>query len=319
MKKVLVTGATGFAGSWLTEYLVGLGEYEITGTFVTEESLKNVENVKNSVQFVKIDLLDKDSINNLVASCKPDLLFHLAALASPGASFKDPAGVITNNVTAQINLFEAIKDIGLLKSRILIVSSADIYGKVTSDNLPIDEDTPFNPTNPYAVSKLTQDYLALQYFLSYQLGVIRVRAFNHIGPRQAPGFVVSDFAKRIIDIEKGIIQPILQVGNLDAKRDFTDVRDMVKAYVAILEKGTIGEVYNVGSGLSHAMEEIVEILRSQSKKEFTIQLDPTLLRPSDTPDLRADTSKLKQVISWKPEIPLTQTLKDTLDYWRQIG
>lgn len=315
MKKVLITGATGFAGSFLTEYLIGLGDYEIIGSYVTEDSLKNVESAKSKAEFKSINLLEKDAVESLIKEVKPEYIYHLAALASVTSSFKDPIGVITNNVSAQVNLLEAVRS-AQIDPRILIVSSADIYGSVDPKYLPINEEAPLNPNNPYAVSKITQDFLGLQYAKSYSMGIIRIRPFNHIGPRQAAGYVVSDFAKRIVSIERGEIPPVLKVGNLDAKRDFTDVRDMVKAYKEILEKGQVREVYNIGRGVSFSMNGIIEKMRSLATTSFEIEKDPMLLRPSDTPELVADTTKLKSCINWEPEISLEQTLKDTLDFWR---
>jgi len=246
MKKVLITGITGFAGSYLAEHLLKLGSYEVSGTFLTEVSLENVSSIKDKLDLIKLDLMDKDAVTALIQDKKSDYLYHLAALAAPGKSFENPAATITNNITAQINVLEAIKNEGLL-TKILITSSADVYGLVVKEDLPIDENTPFNPTNPYAVSKLAQDYLGLQYSLSYKMDIVRVRPFNHIGPRQSLSFALADFAKRIVDIEKGLTPPILKVGNLETKRDFTDVRDMVRAYVLLIEKGKTCDVYNIGS------------------------------------------------------------------------
>ncbi len=317
-RKVLITGITGFAGSFLAEHLLAQKEYIISGTYLTSASLANVVHIKKDLNLVLINLLDKDKVFELVSKIKPDLIFHLAALSSPSDSFKSPAETITNNVAAQVNLLEAVRLKNLINSRILITSSADIYGVVSEKDLPIDESTPFMPANPYAVSKITQDFLALQYFISYKLNIIRVRPFNHIGPRQAPGFVVSDFAKRIAQIETVAEKPILRVGNLNAKRDFTDVRDMVDAYILALEKGSVGSVYNIGSGKAYSIEEILNILLSMAKVKITVEVDSKLIRPSDTPKLICNNNKFMQTTGWKPTIPIEQTLKDTLDYWRNI-
>ncbi len=317
-RKVLITGITGFAGSFLAEHLLAQKEYIISGTYLTSASLANVVHIKKDLNLVLINLLDKDKVLELVSKIKPDLRFHLAALSSPSDSFKSPAETITNNVAAQVNLLEAVRLKNLINSRILITSSADIYGVVSEKDLPIDESTPFMPANPYAVSKITQDFLALQYFISYKLNIIRVRPFNHIGPRQAPGFVVSDFAKRIAQIETVAEKPILHVGNLNAKRDFTDVRDMVDAYFLALEKGSVGSVYNIGSGKAYSIEEILNILLSMAKVKITVEVDSKLIRPSDTPKLICNNNKFMQTTGWKPTIPIEQTLKDTLDYWRNI-
>lgn len=316
MKKILVTGITGFAGSHLAQLLTQDPQNQVSGTFIAENSITNVSEVKEKLDLVKVDLTDKDAVASLIESKKPDEIYHLAALSAPSKSFADPVGTLNNNIAAQVYLLEAVRAAGLTETRILIIGSGDMYGLTKQEDMPIDENTPFHPTNPYAVSKIAQDYLGLQYFLSYTLPIIRVRPFNHIGPRQAPGFVVADFAKKIAAIEKGEIEPILKVGNLDAKRDFTDVRDMVRAYTLILQKGIAGDVYNIGSGTSHPIAEILEKLVGFSTAQITIEKDPSLMRPSDNPDFVCDSSKMQQITHWKPEIPLEQTLKDTLEYWR---
>jgi len=207
----------------------------------------------------------------------------------------------------------------------MVISSAEIYGYVTPENLPIGENTPFRPGNPYAVTKIAQDFIGLQYNLSYHMPIIRVRPFNHVGPRQATGFVVSDFAKQIAEIEKSHRQnlpttdPMLKVGNLEAKRDFTDVRDMVKAYSLILEKGVPGDVYNIGSGKSIKIAEVLDTLIGLSDTKIEKQTDPTKLRPSDVPEIVCNNTKIRNLTSWEPEIALETTLKDTLDYWRHLS
>ncbi len=317
-QKILITGVSGFAGSHLAEYLISKQQYSIFGTYLQEESLINVSEIEKKIQLTKIDLTRGDDVSSLIKQAKPDFVFHLAAATSPAESFTNPGATITNNAMAQIHLLEAIRKEKLLDTKILIISSADVYGKVAKNDLPIDENTPFMPVDPYAVSKITQDYLGLQYFLSYQLKIVRARPFNHTGPRQSPQFVVSSFAKKIASIEKGEIEPVLKVGNLDAKRDFTDVRDMVQAYALLLGKGKIGDVYNIGSGVSYSISEILQKLLSFSKKEITIEKDPLLMRPGDAPNLVCDNRKISDEIGWKPMISLDTTLEDTLDYWRNF-
>jgi len=313
--KAFITGITGFAGSFLAENLVSKGAYEVSGTYLSESSLANLDSVKDKVKLHKVDLQDFEEVKKIIFEEKPDVIFHLVALASAAQSFKNPSEFINNNISAQINLLEAVRQAGI-KPKILIVSSAEVYGDVSTSDLPINEGVPIRPVNPYAVSKVAQDFMGLQYFLSYNIPVIRVRPFNHIGPRQSPAFVVARFAKAIAEIEKNDSESTLKVGNLEAKRDFTDVRDMVEAYAVLIEKGEAGEVYNAGSGRSIKIEEILNKLLALSDKKITVERDESLFRPIDVPDLVCDNSKIKQTTGWEPKVEIDQTLAATLDYWR---
>lgn len=317
-KKVLITGITGFAGSYLAELLSQKKTHTVFGSYISDHSLLNVETSKNSLHLSKVDLTVREKVFEMISHVKPDYVYHLAALAAPGDSFKKPTETITNNVAVQVNILEALKEANLFNTKILIISSADVYGAVLPQDLPIDENTSFHPTNPYAVSKITQDYLGLQYFISYKMPIVRVRPFNHIGPRQSPSFVVASFAKKIAEIEKIGKDAVLHVGNIETKRDFTDVRDMVRAYELALEHGDLGDVYNIGSGTSYQISEILKKLLSFSKIKITINVDKSLFRPSETLDLICDSTKFRKQTGWKPEIPIEQTLKETLDYWRSI-
>ncbi len=315
MKKALITGITGFAGSFLAEYLVQLGEHDVSGTYLTDTSLANVSSIEGKLHLNKLDLQDSEATKELIVKLQPDLIFHLAALASAAESFKNPSEFINNNIAGQVNILEGVR-LARINPRILIVSSAEVYGQVQKEDLPIDEDTPLRPVNPYAVSKVAQDFLGLQYFLSYKIPIIRVRPFNHIGSRQSPSFVVASFAKKIAEIEKGKMEPVLKVGNLAAKRDFTDVHDTVEAYSRIVEKGEPGEVYNIGSGKSYKIEDILNKLLSFSEKQIKVVEDESLMRPIDVPDLVCDNSRIQKLTGWKPKINIDQTLHETLDYWR---
>ncbi len=318
MTKVLITGVSGFAGAFLAEYLQAFQKYQIFGTFLAESSLEALNHLKSKLTLEKIDLIDAPKVDNLIKKVKPDQIFHLAALTSPADSFRHPREVISNNITAQINILEGAKNHLPKNSKILIVSSAEVYGLVNPQDLPISEKVELRPASPYAVSKITQDYLGLQYFLAYKLNIIRVRPFNHIGPRQSSNFVVSAFARRIAEIEKGRIKPVLKVGNLNSKRDLTDVRDMVVAYSLSIEKGRSGEVYNIGSGRSYKIENILNKLLDLANMRIKVEVDPSLLRPKDTPELLCDNQKFVETTGWQPTIPIEKTLKDTLDYWRNI-
>lgn len=318
MQNILITGISGFAGSHLAESLVLKKYQNIYGTYLIDSSLDNLSHIKSDISLFRLNLLSKKDVFGLISKIKPKFIFHLAALTSPAKSFDNPEDTIINNVVAQLNLFEAVKNAKLQKCRILIASSADVYGKVLEDELPIDENTKFTPTNPYAVSKITQDFLALQYFLSYNLQIIRARPFNHIGPKQSPNFVVAAFCKSIAEIEKGKKENILNVGNLETRRDFTDVRDVAAAYQLIIEKGKIGDAYNIGSGVSYEIADILNKLISLSKIKIKVEKEPSLFRPTDTQNLVCNFGKIRKELNWSPKISIDQSLKDTLDYWRDI-
>lgn len=311
MRKVLITGATGFVGQHLTDLLSSSGNYEIFGTSLSDQ----VSNDKIAIE--KIDLADYESVLSLVKKIEPDLIFHLAALTSPAESFNNPTPVVLGNIGIQMNLLNAIKSTKL-NSRVMVISSGEIYGLVDEKDLPINEKTSLRPGNPYAVSKIAQDFLGLQYHLTYKMDIVRVRPFNHTGPGQSPSFVIPAFAKQIAQIEKEQKEPVISVGSLDAKRDFTDVRDIVKGYMLLSEEGISGEVYNIGSGKSYSIKNMLDKLLSLSNKKITIKEDPEKIRPVETPNIYCDYSKLKSLTGWVPEIPIEKTLQDTLDYWRSI-
>lgn len=310
MKKVFITGIGGFAGSHLCNYL-STKDLEIFGTDLRKKDSESDALAK----IYTVDLTDYDGVAKTLVEVKPDYIFHLAALTSPAKSFSHPYDTLENNIKAEINLLEAMKK-EKLQCRILIIGSADEYGLVKPEENPVSENQPLNPTSPYAVSKIAQDFLALQYKLAYQMDIVRVRPFNHIGPRQNPSFVVSAFAKQIAEIEKGTKNPPLHVGNLSAIRDFTDVHDMVEAYYLALLKGKTGEVYNLGSGKGYKMQEILNLLLSHAHKKITIQKDQSLLRPIDNPILICDASKFYKLTGWKPKIALADSLGSVLNYWR---
>lgn len=315
-KIILITGISGFVGNYLTRKLLQEdGDKKIVGTYLSPDSIKVFSDISEKLDLHQLDLMDSKSVEKLVGDVKPDEIYHLAAMAVSGKSFDNPALVITNNIISQVNLLEAVR-IAKINPKIMITSSAEIYGKVEPQNLPIDELTPMVPANPYAVSKIAQDYMGLQYNVSYGLNIIRVRPFNHIGPGQSDQFATAAFAKKIAEIEKGKREPVLTVGSLDSKKDFTDVLDMVSAYVMLMQKGIAGEVYNIGSGKSYKMSDILNILLSFTTVKIKIETDPDLLRPSDNPELVCDNTKIHELTGWSPQIPLEKTLRDILEYWR---
>lgn len=312
MSKIFITGINGFVGTHLhslykNDEVIGLTR---PGT--------DRSNLPESIKLFEGDILDFDRIDQIMLDEKPDMVFHLAAFTSPSESIKSPVESLDNNIKGQLNILESLRKNELFDTKTLVVSTSEIYGNVDSKDLPIDEDTPLKPLTPYAVSKITQDFLGYQYFKSYGIKTIRVRPFNHIGAGQSPVFVVPAFAKQIAMIEKGMQERIIKVGNLNARKDFTDVRDVVLAYKLLMEKGEIGEVYNIGSGKSYSISEILNILLSLSKEKIAVEIDPQLKRANEIVDLYCDASKIERTVGWKPTISIKDTLNDALDYWRNF-
>jgi GDP-4-dehydro-6-deoxy-D-mannose reductase len=312
--RVLITGIGGFAGSHLADYLLTKTDWQIVGCVLNE--CDTPKHLQGRVSCQAVDLRDPEAVCRMLGEVAPDAIFHLAALARVDNSWRTPWPVLHNNIRGQLNLLQALVDLGATP-RMMVVGSNEEYGLVRPEELPLTEDSPLRPNSPYGVSKVTQDMLGLQYFLSHQLPVIRVRPFNHIGPRQAPGFVAPDFASQIAQAEAGMRLPRMQVGNLEVQRDFTDVRDMVRAYYLAITQGVPGEVYNIGSGHSHSIQELLDVLLSYSQVEITIEADPARLRPSDVSVVRCDASKFRAITGWEPTIPFMTTLHDVLDDWRQ--
>jgi len=316
MRRVLVTGVTGFAGSHLVDYMVERGDAEIWGIQRWRSRTENIEHLRGSMKLVECDLRDAESTRDTIEQIKPDWIFHLAAQSFVPTSWKAPTESLTTNVLGQLHLFEACRRLGL-KPRIQVACSSEEYGMVHEDELPIRETNPLRPLSPYAVSKVAQDMLAYQYFMSYQTDVVITRGFNHEGPRRGPVFVASDFAKQIADIERGLKTPVIHVGNLEARRDFTDVRDMVRAYWLALEKCQGGEIYNICSGKAWRIKDVLDLLLGMTRVKIEVREDPARLRPSDVPVLLGDHSKFTDRTGWKPSIPFEQTLSDMLEFWRR--
>jgi GDP-4-dehydro-6-deoxy-D-mannose reductase len=315
--RVLITGITGFAGSHLAEYILAKHpDVPVFGFVRWRSRMDNIVHIQDKVELHEADIKDIVSLEKALADIKPDRIFHLAAQSFVPASWRLPAETFAINAIGQINLFEALLSLKL-NPKIHVAGSSEEYGHVNPDEVPMKETNPLRPLSPYAVSKVAQDLLAYQYFKSYGMKTVRTRGFNHTGPRRGDVFVTSNFAKQIAEIEKRKKEPVIHVGNLDAKRDFTDVRDIVRAYWLAAEKGEDGEVYNVGTGKAMAMKEMLDILLSLSKAKVKIKVDPERLRPSDVPILQSDSSKFVRLTGWKPQIPLEQTFKDLLNYWRE--
>ena len=306
---VLVTGATGFAGRHLVSELSRYTPWEIVGT-----SRQSVHG-NGPARIITCDLRDAELVKRVVARYRPTHIAHLAAQSYVPKAMADPYTTISNNVLGQVNLLEAVIDAGV-SPKILIAGSSEIYGAVAEGDLPISEQAPLKPGNPYAVSKAAQDLLGYQYSVSHGLDIVRARAFNHSGPGQSDRFVLSGFARQIADAESGRVEPTILTGNLDSKRDFLDVRDVVRAYRLLLESGHAGECYNIASGVSHRIRKLLEYFVEMASVDVAIQQDPARVRPSDTPNVVGDASKVRRLTGWNPEIAIEQTLEDTLNYWR---
>jgi len=314
--RVLITGVTGFTGSHLAEYLLGMKGVEVFGVERWRSKTENIDHIKDRIRLSECDVRDASSVRRLIEEIKPDRIFHLAAQSFVPTSWHAPAETLSTNIIGELNVFEAIRQIGI-NPFIQIAGSSEEYGLVTTKSKTITEDTPLNPLSPYAVSKVGQDLLAYQYFMSYKLNVIRTRAFNHTGPRRGDPFVCSNFAKQIATIEAGLQQPTIYVGNLSTIRDFTDVRDTVKAYWLALEMGKPGEAYNISTGKGYSIKDTLDMLLKFSDKKIKIVQDEKRMRPSDVPVLIGDYTKFNKLTGWKPEIPFERTLEDLLNYWRQ--
>jgi len=314
--RVLITGIAGFAGSHLAEFILKKKSMRIFGIDRWLSRLDNIQHIKNKIKLIECDLTDPFSTHSEIEKIKPDLIFHLAAQSFVPTSWQAPHDTLTTNIVGQLNIFESVRKLGL-KTKIQLACSSEEYGKVYKNEVPIKETNPLRPLSPYGVSKIGQDFLGYQYYESYKMHIIRTRAFNHTGPRRGENFVNSNFAKQIVLIEKGKQKPVIEVGNLNAIRDFTDVRDMVRGYWLALQKGKAGDVYNICSGKGITIKKALGILLAHSKKKIKIKQDPKRLRPSDVQILLGDCTKFRRQTGWKTKIQLENTLLDLLDYWRQ--
>lgn len=310
MKKALIIGAAGFVGSYLARELMEHHGMEVHATQLVNGQLEIPGACVHD-----LDILNREEIVTLLYEVRPDYIFHLAAQSSVSVAWKNPGLTIDVNIKGSVNLLDAVREL-FYKPRVLLVGSGEEYGHIREGETPIKEDNHLRPGNIYAATKVCQNMIANIYAQAYDMNVMMVRAFNHIGPSQSPIFVVSDFCKQVAEIEAGHKEPVMYVGNLEAKRDFTDVRDVVRAYALLIQNGEAGETYNVGSGHAHAIREILDLIISLSTSDIRIEIDPNKIRPVDVPIIEADITKLNQVTGWLPEIPLEQTILETLEYWR---
>lgn len=314
--RVLITGITGFVGSHLADYLLEKGDIEIYGIERWRSNTENIEHIKDRIKLIECDIRDSSSVDKVIKQVKPDKIFHLAAQSFVLSSWHAPAETLSTNIIGELNLFEAVRNSDS-DPVIQIAGSSEEYGLVKEDETPIKETNQLRPLSPYGVSKVGQDMLAYQYARSYGIKAVVTRAFNHSGPRRGEVFVVSNFAKQIAEIEKKKTDPVIKVGNLEAKRDFTDVRDIVKAYWLATEKCEYGEVYNICSGSCYSIQEVLDMLLGFSKVKVEIKKDPSRMRPSDVQILLGDNSKFCKATGWKPEIPFEKTAEDLINYWRE--
>lgn len=310
--RILITGVTGFVGHYLAEYIADVApKAEVWGLISDAEPGE----APPTVTEVSGDLTDFPSLVTAVENARPEIVFHLAASSSVSSSWERPGRVLEVNAVGTVNFFEALR---MLEEapRVVVSSSAEIYGPVPADRQPIVEDFPLRPISPYAVSKASLDLIAAQYHCGFGLPTVRLRLFPHTGPGRSFQFVASSFAHQIVRIEQGLNPPRLAAGNLDAIRDFSDVRDVVRAYWLAATDGRAGEAYNVCSGRGVSIRELLDLLLARSEAEIEVEVDPARVRPSDIPMLVGDGARFTAMTGWRPEIPLEQTLEDLLEWWR---
>lgn len=312
--KALIIGGAGFVGGYLADHLRNTCKWSVSITKMPHEDVS----APNDINVYDLDILCKDSIRELFQETRPDCIIHLAAQSSVALSWSNPGLTVDVNVKGSINILDSIRDIEGYNPRILLIGSGEEYGYIKPEETPINEENLPRPGNIYAATKACQNMIGSIYAKAYNMDIIMVRAFNHIGPNQSPIFVVSDFCKQVAEIEKGLREPIIKVGNLSAKRDFTDVRDVVRAYSMLIEKGQAGETYNVGSGKAISIEKLLIMILSLSNININIEVDTNKLRPVDVPVIEANINKLQDCTGWYKNYTLETTIKDTLDYWRQL-
>lgn len=314
-KKALITGIAGFVGSHMAELLLSKG-YDVYGMSRPRSKMDHIDSIKSKLHLEDADLLDSHSLYTTLNKIKPDYIFHLAAQSFVPTSWGSPAVTLEVNIVGSANVFEAVRQVGI-DPVIQIACSSEEYGLVLEDEIPIKETNPLRPLSPYAVSKLAMDYLGYQYFQSYGTKIVRTRGFNHTGPRRGDTFAESTFAKQIALIEKDKQEPVISVGNLEASRDYTDVRDMARAYLLAVEKCDPGDVYNIATGNAIKIADVLKLLLSFSKIKVEIRPDPARMRPSDVPVLIGDSTKFQAKTGWIPEISFEKTALDLLNYWRE--
>jgi GDP-4-dehydro-6-deoxy-D-mannose reductase len=314
--RVLITGISGFVGLHLAEHsLASHPEVELFGLRRWRSEMPVAPALTPAVRILEGDLLDEPSLVRVLQASRPEVIFHLAASSSVAGSWDTPAEMMQVNALGTLHLLEAVRQLGL-DAQIVLACSAEAYGVVAESELPINENQPFRPVSPYAVSKAAVDLLGYQYSQAFGLRTVRMRLFNHCGPRQSARFVISSLARQIAGIEGGRFPPRVVVGNLDVRRDFVDVRDVVRAYWLAGTRGVPGEAYNVATGRSHSIREVLDRLRALADTSVEVAVDPTHLRVAELQVLEGDATRFRKATGWHPEIPFERTLADTLDWWR---
>ena len=319
MDTILITGITGFVGSHLADYLLAQGQNPVFGLKRPTARLRNIHHLQGKVTLLDGDLLDQNSLIKVLRQSQPDQIYHFGALSWVTPSWDMPSAYMQTNAVGTINLLEAMRLVNC-QARMLVSCTPEEYGDVPKELLPITEETPVHPINPYAASKLAQDAICQSYIASYQMPIIRTRAFNHEGPRRDILGANASFAYQIARIEQGLQAPVIQVGNLEATRNFTDVRDVVRAYVLAMEKGLPGELYLIGSDQIYTMEQCLKMLISLSplKDQITFQQESQRIRPTELRTFVGKFDKFHHLTGWKPEIPFQETMQSVLDYWREF-
>ena len=312
--RALVTGVAGFAGSHLAEFLIRDG-FETHGVDVSERSLRAFAAALKRAKLAQCDVRDRERLNRIVSEIAPDLVFHLAGVASVLECERNPTLAMEVNIIGSCNLLDAVRD-NAPGVRTLVVSSSEVYGKVAPEHFPIAEDVPVKPANFYSVTKASVEMLSMLYSEKYGMDIVILRPFNHVGPRQSPAFVCADFAAQIARIERGLAPPQLRVGDLSVERDFTDVRDMVRGYAVAARRARGGETYNLCSGRSVRIEDVLKTLLEYAEVPIEVQRDPDKFRTSEIPVVVGSAEKFRRTTGWSPEMPLATTLHDTLDFWR---
>ena len=317
MKKprAFITGIAGFAGSYLAEELLAAG-FEISGAMYQGESTRNIQGIKSDLKLFRLDIRNEKKCHELIARLRPDYIFHLAAMASVGRSFRMERETLRVNLEGTINILDAARDIRHLKA-LLFVSSPEVYGRFRPVNKTLTETQPFDPVSPYGISKAAAESVCRYYCRQYGVPVVTARAFNHSGPRQSVDFAVPAFAGQVAMIEAGWQRPVLKVGDLSARRDLSDVRDIVRGYRLAAVKGTPGETYQLCSGKTVSLQTVVERLLAMSSKKIKLQVDKSRLRKAEIPILRGSHRKAAQQLGYEVRYKLKDTLADTLDYWRK--